>query len=95
MTAPLSNKKFIESLDERNPSVNWRARLGAHTRRFLGVLESISLNLEKPLNWIINDARFNRLQRLIHPPVQLDFVVELLERRSNPLLAFDVNIWNL
>ncbi|MBI5933464.1 MAG: hydrogenase iron-sulfur subunit [Chloroflexi bacterium] len=58
---PSSSKKFTDTLSERNPSVDWNARLGSRDRRLLGFFEGISLRLEAPLNWLIHDARFNPL----------------------------------
>jgi len=62
MTAsPSKKQKITDLLDQRNPSVDWKARLASPTRRLLAAFEGISLRLEAPLNWLINDARFNPL----------------------------------
>ncbi len=58
---PSKPKKTTDILSERNPSVNWSARLNHPTRRILNFLENISLTLEKPINWLVNDPRFNPL----------------------------------
>ncbi len=60
MTASPSKKQLSDSLTERNPSVDWRARF-TPSRRLIGLFERISLAFEKPLNWLINDPRFNPL----------------------------------
>ena len=61
MTSSPSKKKLTDSLSERNPSVDWDARLNSPSRRLLNFFEGISLRLEAPLNWLINDPRFNPL----------------------------------
>jgi ferredoxin/cytochrome c2 len=61
MTASPSKKQLIDSLSERNPSVDWRARFNSPSRRLLSFFERVSLAFEKPLNWLINDPRFNPL----------------------------------
>ncbi|HNB35970.1 MAG TPA: hydrogenase iron-sulfur subunit [Anaerolineales bacterium] len=61
MTTSPEKKQLIDSLSERNPSVDWKARLNNPSRRLLNTLEGISLRLEAPLNWLINDSRFNPL----------------------------------
>ena len=59
-TSP-TKKQLIDVLTERNPSVDWKARLNSPSRRLLNFFESISLRLEAPVNWLINDPRFNPL----------------------------------
>ncbi|MFM8369698.1 MAG: hydrogenase iron-sulfur subunit, partial [Chloroflexota bacterium] len=54
-------KQKIDSLSERNPSVDWNARLNSSSRKLLNFFEGISLRLEAPINWLINDPRFNPL----------------------------------
>jgi len=54
-------KQLTDSLSERNPSVDWNTRLNSPDRRLLNFFEGISLRLEAPLNWLINDSRFNPL----------------------------------
>ena len=61
MTSSPSKKKLTDSLSERNPSVDWDARLNSPSRRLLNFFEGISLRLEAPINWLINDPRFNPL----------------------------------
>lgn len=61
MPTPVSNKQTPDSFNERNPSVDWNTRLKNPNRRLLNFLEEISLRLEAPLNWLINDPRFNPL----------------------------------
>ena len=61
MTTPPTKKQLTDSLSERNPSVDWNARLNSPSRRLLNFFESISLRLEAPLNWLIHDPRFNPL----------------------------------
>lgn len=56
-----SSKKFTDILAERNPSVDWKARLDSPSRRLLGFFENISLRLEAPIQWLIRDPRFNPL----------------------------------
>ena len=54
-------KQLADLLSERNPSVDWKTRLNSLSRRLLNAFESLSLRLEAPLNWLINDPRFNPL----------------------------------
>jgi len=61
MTTSPDKKQLTDSLSEHNPSVDWNARLGNPSRRLLNLLEGISLRVEAPLNWLINDPRFNPL----------------------------------
>ncbi|MCX6058289.1 MAG: hydrogenase iron-sulfur subunit [Chloroflexi bacterium] len=61
MTSSPSKKQLTDSLSERNPSVDWDARLNSPSRRLLNFFEGISLRLEAPINWLINDPRFNPL----------------------------------
>ncbi len=75
MTAPQTNKNFINTLAERNPAVNWRARLGASSRRFLSALERLTLQLERPLGWLIRDSRFNPLYHTGTITIFLLFVI--------------------
>ncbi|MFN8413079.1 MAG: cytochrome b N-terminal domain-containing protein [Anaerolineales bacterium] len=77
MTPSLSNKQLIDSLTERNPSVDWKARLQPASRRLLGFFERISLAFEKPLNWLINDSRFNPLYHTGTITIFLLFVILL------------------
>ena len=59
-TSP-KKKQLIDSLSELNPSVDWKARLNSPSRRLLNFFENISLRFEAPINWLINDPRFNPL----------------------------------
>lgn len=59
-TSP-TKKQLTDSLSERNPSVDWNARLNTPSRRLLNAFESLSLRLEAPINWLIHDPRFNPL----------------------------------
>ncbi len=61
MTSSPTKKQLTDTLSERNPSVDWNARLNSPSRRLLNFFESISLRLESPINWLINDPRFNPL----------------------------------
>ena len=61
MTSSPTKKQLTDSLSERNPSVDWKTRLNSPSRRLLNFFESISLRLEAPVNWLINDPRFNPL----------------------------------
>lgn len=61
MAASPAKKQLTDSLSERNPSVDWKARLNSPSRRLLNFFESISLRLEAPVNWLVNDPRFNPL----------------------------------
>lgn len=61
MTTSPSKKQLIDTLNERNPSVDWKTRLNNPSRKLLGFLEGISLRLEAPIHWLINDPRFNPL----------------------------------
>ena len=61
MTTSPEKKQLTGSLSERNPSVDWNARLNSPSRKLLNLFESISLRLEAPINWLINDPRFNPL----------------------------------
>lgn len=61
MTTSPAKKQLTDSLSERNPSVDWAARLNSPSRRFLNGLEKLSLRLEAPLQWLIHDPRFNPL----------------------------------
>ena len=61
MNTPPAKKQLTDSLTERNPSVDWNARLNNPSRKLLNFFEGISLRLEAPLNWLINDPRFNPL----------------------------------
>ena len=61
MTSSPAKKQPIDSLSERNPSVDWKTRLNSPSRRLLNAFESISLRLEGPINWLIHDPRFNPL----------------------------------
>ena len=61
MSTPSAKKQFTDSLSERNPSVDWNTRLNTPSRRLLNFFEGISLRLEAPLNWLVNDPRFNPL----------------------------------
>ncbi|MBL0346349.1 4Fe-4S dicluster domain-containing protein [Candidatus Villigracilis affinis] len=61
MTSSPTKKQLIDSLSERNPSVDWKTRLNSPSRRLLNFFENISLRLEAPVNWLINDPRFNPL----------------------------------
>ncbi|MFN8381056.1 MAG: cytochrome b N-terminal domain-containing protein [Anaerolineales bacterium] len=61
MTSSPSKKQLSDSLSERNPSVDWNTRLNSPSRRLLNFFESISLRLEAPINWLVNDPRFNPL----------------------------------
>jgi ferredoxin/cytochrome c2 len=56
-----SKKQPPQDLLTHNPSVDWDARLNTPSRRALAFLEKISLRLEAPFNWLINDPRFNPL----------------------------------
>jgi len=51
-TSP-TKKQLIDVLTERNPSVDWKARLNSPSRRLLNFFESISLRLEAPVNWLM------------------------------------------
>ncbi|MEW6402842.1 MAG: 4Fe-4S binding protein, partial [Chloroflexota bacterium] len=55
------NCNLLDHLIERNPSVDWRGRLNNPVRRVLNWFERISLLVEKPIGWIVGDARFNPL----------------------------------
>ncbi|MBI5962201.1 MAG: hydrogenase iron-sulfur subunit [Chloroflexi bacterium] len=61
MTPSPTKKQLTDTLSERNPSVDWKARLNSPSRRLLNLFEGISLRLEAPINWLINDPRFNPL----------------------------------
>ena len=61
MTTSPAKKQLTDSLSERNPSVDWNARLNSPSRKLLNFFEGISLRLEAPINWLINDPRFNPL----------------------------------
>ncbi|HMV28976.1 MAG TPA: hydrogenase iron-sulfur subunit [Anaerolineales bacterium] len=61
MTTSPAKKQLSDSLSERNPSVDWNARLNSPSRKLLNFFEGISLRLEAPINWLINDPRFNPL----------------------------------
>ncbi len=61
MASSPTKKQLTDSLSEHNPSVDWNARLNSPSRRLLNFFESISLRLEAPINWLINDPRFNPL----------------------------------
>jgi len=61
MTSSPAKKQLTDSLSERNPSVDWKTRLNSPTRRLLNFFEGISLRLEAPINWLVNDPRFNPL----------------------------------
>jgi ferredoxin len=61
MTSSPTKKQLIDSLSERNPSVDWKTRLNSPSRRLLNFFENISLRLEAPVNWLINEPRFNPL----------------------------------
>ncbi|MBK8619936.1 MAG: hydrogenase iron-sulfur subunit [Anaerolineales bacterium] len=61
MTSSPEKKQLIDSLSERNPSVDWKTRLNSPSRRLLNFFESISLRFEAPINWLIHDPRFNPL----------------------------------
>jgi len=61
MTTSPSKNQLTEILSERNPSVDWKTRLNNPSRRLLNFFESISLRLEAPINWLVNDPRFNPL----------------------------------
>ncbi len=61
MTSSPEKKQLSDSLSERNPSVDWNTRLNSPSRRLLNFFEGISLRLEAPINWLINDPRFNPL----------------------------------
>jgi len=61
MTTPPEKKQLTDFLAERNPSVDWKARLDSPSRRLLNFLESVSLRLEAPVQWLIHDPRFNPL----------------------------------
>ena len=61
MTSSPEKKQLTDSLSERNPSVDWNARLNSPSRRLINFFESISLRLEAPINWLVNDPRFNPL----------------------------------
>ncbi|MFN8399726.1 MAG: hydrogenase iron-sulfur subunit [Anaerolineales bacterium] len=61
MTTPPVKQQLTDSLSERNPSVDWKARLNSPSRKLLNFFEGISLRLEAPINWLINDPRFNPL----------------------------------
>lgn len=61
MTTPPAKKQLTDSLSERNPSVDWNSRFNSPSRKLLNFFESISLRLEAPINWLINDPRFNPL----------------------------------
>jgi ferredoxin len=69
------SSQTTDTLDERNPSVNWNARLNAFPRRILTFFENISLRLEQPLNWLINDPRFNPLYHTGTLTIFLLFVI--------------------
>ncbi|MDD2923247.1 MAG: cytochrome b N-terminal domain-containing protein, partial [Anaerolineales bacterium] len=62
-------------LDKRNPSVNWNARIHPFARRVLTFFENISLRFEQPLNWLINDPRFNPLYHTGTITIFLLFVI--------------------
>lgn len=61
MTTSPAKKQLTDSLSERNPSVDWNARLKSPSRRLLNFLEGLSLRMEAPLHWLIHDPRFNPL----------------------------------
>jgi ferredoxin/coenzyme F420-reducing hydrogenase delta subunit/cytochrome c2 len=61
MTTSPTKKQLTEVLSERNPSVDWNARLDSPARRLINFFEGISLRFEAPINWLINDPRFNPL----------------------------------
>lgn len=61
MTSSRAKEQLTDILSERNPSVDWKARLNSPSRRLLNFFESISLRLEAPINWLIHDPRFNPL----------------------------------
>jgi len=61
MKSSLAKKQLSDSLSERNPSVDWNTRLNSPSRRLLNFFESISLRFEAPINWLVNDPRFNPL----------------------------------
>lgn len=61
MPSSPAKKKLTDILSKRNPSVDWSSRLNSPSRRLLNFFEEISLRLEAPLNWLINDPRFNPL----------------------------------
>ena len=61
MTTSPDKKQLTDSLSERNPSVDWNARLNSPSRKLLNFFEGISLRLEAPIHWLINDPRFNPL----------------------------------
>ncbi|MBI5823643.1 MAG: hydrogenase iron-sulfur subunit [Chloroflexi bacterium] len=61
MTSSPEKKQLTDILSERNPSVDWKTRLNTPSRRLLNAFESISLRLEAPVNWLIQDPRFNPL----------------------------------
>jgi ferredoxin/cytochrome c2 len=61
MTTSPEKKQLLDILSERNPSVDWKTRLNSPSRRLINFFEGISLRLEAPINWLINDPRFNPL----------------------------------
>lgn len=61
MTTSPDKKQLTDLLSERNPSVDWKTRLNAPSRRLLGFLEAVSLRLEAPIQAVIRDTRFNPL----------------------------------
>ena len=61
MSLSPTKKQLTDSLSERNPSVDWKARLNTPSRKLLGFFEGVSLRLEAPLHWLIHDPRFNPL----------------------------------
>jgi ferredoxin/coenzyme F420-reducing hydrogenase delta subunit/cytochrome c2 len=75
MTTPIQKNNFTDTLAGRNPGVNWRARLGTSSRKFLSALERFSLTVEKPFVWLFNDARFNPLYHTGTITIFLLFVI--------------------
>jgi len=49
------------SLEEANPSVDWRRRLGGRRRRFVALLERVTLHGERPLDRAVGTRTLNPL----------------------------------
>jgi ferredoxin/coenzyme F420-reducing hydrogenase delta subunit len=56
-----NTKPAAEVLKDKNPAVDWDTRLNAPSRKFLAGLERLSLAVEKPLERLVGDPRFNPL----------------------------------
>ncbi len=70
-----SAKKLTDALTQRNPSVDWDARLDSPTKKALTFAERVSLWFESPISKLVSDPRFNPLYHTGTITVFLLFVI--------------------